>query len=348
MGSIGVVLLAFGEPAGTDPVGVIDFLERIFLRNNELEPGSDVTRARQLAEARAPGLREVYREIGGSPMNAHAHAHGQRLRAELNGRGHSAHVFVGTQFTTPTIADALVACRDSRVDRVVALPLYPICGPTTTLAALDSVYTELGSLGWIVDVIPIGGWHQHPRYVELRADDIRSLMHDRGIDPRGSGVCLYFSAHGTPISYLREGSRYQEYVEDSCRLIAQRVGVESYELGYQNHTNRAIRWTEPSNEALLPTIEGEDVVMVPVSFVHEQSETLDELDNELRKVVEHRGMRFHRVTTPHAHPDMARVLADIVLDAAENQDGGLLDQCRCQSRDHGFCAVRCAQMITVS
>ena len=239
---LGVVLLAFGEPEGSHPELVIDFLERIFLANRRLEPGSGAGRARQLAEARAPGLMEAYEEIGGSPMNAHARAHGEALEAALKERGNSAHVFVGTQFTTPTISDALQRCRESGVEQLVALPLYPVSGPTTTVAALDTVREELDELSWLVETAFIGGWHRNPKYVDLRADGIRTLMTERGLDAHDPGVCLYFSAHGTPISYLEEGSQYQAHVEESCRLIADGVGVDRYELGYQNHTNRAIEW----------------------------------------------------------------------------------------------------------
>ena len=318
MSRVGVVLLAFGEPEGSDPEGVVDFLEAIFLANRRLEPGSGVQRARQLAEARAPALMEVYEKIGGSPMNAQAHAHGEALQSALEALGYDAHVFVGTQFTTPTISDALRRCRERGVERLVALPLYPVSGPTTTVAALETVREELEQLSWPVETSFIGGWHRNAEYVELRADGIRTLMAEYGLDPRDPGVCLYFSAHGTPSSYLEEGSQYQEHVEESCRLIADAVGVKRYELGYQNHTNRAIEWTEPSNETLLPTIEAEHIVLVPVSFIHEQSETLDELDIELRDLVKKLGMAFHRVATPHDHPNMGSVLAGLVLDARDS------------------------------
>ena len=325
MSSFGVILLAFGEPEGSDPEGVIDFLERIFLANRRLEPGSGAERARQLAEARAPGLMDAYEQIGGSPMNAHAEAHGEALEAALKERGHSCHVFVGTQFTTPAISDALRRCRDSGVDQLVALPLYPVSGPTTTVAALDTVRERLEQLSWPVETAFIGGWHRNAKYVELRADGIRTLMSARGLEARDPDVCLYFSAHGTPISYLEEGSRYQEHVEESCRLIANAVGMDRYELGYQNHTNRAkIEWTQPSNEQKMPTIEAEHVVIVPLSFIHEQSETLVELDIELRESVEKLGMGFHRVATPHDHPAMGGVLADLVIDALGRDAGAPL------------------------
>ena len=345
MSALGVVVLAFGEPEGTDPAGVVEFLERIFLANKRLDPGSGAPRARQLAEARAPALLQTYRGIGGSPMNAHTRRHAQALEAELEARGHAAHVFVGTQFATPTISDALGRCREVGVDRLVALPLYPISGPTTTLAALDTVRDEIERMSWSVDASFVGGWHRHPDYVELRADGIRSLMSDRGLDPNDPDVTLYFSAHGTPLSYLSEGNRYQEYVEDSCRSIARAVGRTGYSLGYQNHTNRGVKWTEPSNEALMPTIDAKDVVVVPVSFIHEQSETLDELDLELREMVEARGVGFHRVPTPFEHPAMSGVLADLVLMSLERQGGGLMVRWGCQGVDEGVCASSPALMV---
>lgn len=348
MRSVGVVLLAFGEPEGTDPAGVVDFLERIFLANNRIEPASGASRARQLAEARAPALLETYREIGGSPMNAHTRGHARALEAELEARERLAHVFVGTQFATPTIQDGLKRCREAGVDHLVALPLYPISGPTTTLAALDSVRDELAQMSWSVDASFIGGWHRHPDYVELRAHGIRSLMSDRGLDPNDPDVTLYFSAHGTPISYLSEGSRYVEYVEDSCRSIARAVGMADYALGYQNHSNRGVEWTEPSNQALMPTIDTKDVVVVPVSFIHEHSETLDELDVELREMFEVRGVEFHRVPTPFEHPAMAGVLADLVMDAIDRQADGLMAPCECQGVDQAFCASSPARMSVAS
>lgn len=348
MNKLGVILLAFGEPEGSDPGGVVDFLERIFLANSKLEPGAGPQRARELAEARAPELTDAYRVIGGSPMNAHAHRHAEALTSALATKGHSADVFVGTQFTTPTISDALERCREAGVDRLVALPLYPVSGPTTTLAALQTVRDELENLQWSVDTTCIGGWHRHADYINLRAEDIRTTMTLSGVDPSDPGVMLYFSAHGTPTTYLREGSRYQEYVEDSCRLIAKAVGMKRYAIGYQNHTNRGVAWTEPSNETLIPTLDAERLVVVPLSFIHEQSETLDDLDIELKELVEELGMAFDRVPTPHAHPRIGHVLADLVIHAVQGVKIGPMVSCTCQQPEEGLCATRSAAMSAAS
>ena len=93
-----------------------------------------------------------------------------------------------------------------------------------------------------------------------------------------------YSSHGTPRKYLDEGSRYELYVEDSCKRIAEALGVRNYVIGYQNHTNRpGVKWTEPDIEHVIETIDADTVVVDGVAFMHEQSETLAELDHDLRE-----------------------------------------------------------------
>ncbi len=111
------------------------------------------------------------------------------------------------------------------------------------------------------------------------------------------------------------------------------------DLRYQNHGNRPIAWTQPDNETLLRTVTAERVIVVPISFVHEQSETLSELDVDLKEVAEEAGLEFHRVPIPHDDERLAAVLADLVEAAVTvGPAAGLqLRDCRCKP-DGG---VRC-------
>jgi protoporphyrin/coproporphyrin ferrochelatase len=165
---------------------------------------------------------------------------------------------------------------------------------------------------WHVPVHQITGWHRHPGYLEFRADAIRQVLHENGLsfdDPR---TRLVFSAHGTPMKYIREGSRYDIYVRDFCADLARAVGAPGYEIGYQNHTNRPIDWTQPDVERVIAEIDADRVVVDPVSFMHEQSETLAELDHELKEEAEARGLGFFRVPIHHAADAFIGVLADLV------------------------------------
>lgn len=328
--TVGVVVINFGEPAEPTLEQVRPFLERIFLQNAGLEPGeSALARARQLAEERAPSLIDEYRAIGGSPLKAQADAQAAALEAELRARGHTVRTFSAFQFVEPLVRDGLAQARAAGVDTLVALPVYPLCGKSTTEAAIDDVRAALEETGWAPEVVMLSGWHHHPDYVALRADHIRGYVDTHGLDLRDPETLLYFSVHGTPIKYLEEGSRYDRYVDEQCREIAQRLGTDRYAVGFQNHTNRRVRWTQPDNEDRIRDVAEHRLVVVPISFMHEQSETLVELDDAVRGFAEELGKSFHRVPVPHDSPRFHGVLADLVEEALTDPPGARLSPCRC-------------------
>ena len=311
----GILLLNFGEPEVPTMETVVPFLERIFATNMSLEgkipPEVAAARARQLAEERAPGLIAEYEEIGGSPLNQQARAQAEALAEELARRGHAVRTYVAYQFADPLIAEGVRQARQDGVDRLIGLPVYPLCGPSTTQAALADLRRAVEEAGWEVPLGEVGGWHDHPLFAAAWADQIRQTVREAGVDLADPRVALVFSVHGTPMKYIEAGSRYMEYAEEACAAVAAAVGVDRYRIGYQNHTNRPIAWTQPDIERVIEEIDADHVVVVPIAFIHEQSETLAELDHELREEAEARGLRFHRVPVPHDDARVAVLLADL-------------------------------------
>ena len=339
----GVVLLNFGEPSEPDREAVVDYLERIFMANADLEEYDSKEaareRSRKLAERRAPGLIEEYEEIGGSPLNEQAQGQVEALEDALHDRDFDVNTYLGMQYTEPFIEAATREAREDGVDRLVGLPVYPLCGPSTNVLALDDLEGAVQDLDWDVDVRAITGWHRHPDYARLRADNVRAFAEREGVDLDDPDTTLVFSAHGTPQHYLEEGSRYDIYVEEYCSVQAALLGVADYELGYQNHENRDIPWTEPEVEDLVPDLDAERVVVEPVSFLHEQSETLSELDDELAEEAEEAGLDFYRVPIPHDDERILDVFADLVEPFLADFDPGYyqLRQCQCRDRPGTMC-----------
>jgi ferrochelatase len=334
----GVVLLNFGEPPEPDRDAVVEYLTRIFYTNADLaEDDTDeaaMEHSRELARRRAPGLIEEYEAIGGSPLNEQSSAQAETLAGELADRGHDVETYVGLQFWEPLIDEAAAAARGDDIDRVVGLPVYPLCGPSTTVAALDELETAIDDApDWDPAFDAITGWHRHPLYNRLRADAVESFTAERGVDLHDEETTVLFSAHGTPRYYLEAGSRYDRYVEEWCDAMAGLLGVAEYELGFQNHENRDIPWTEPEVEDVVETLDAERVVVEPISFVHEQSETLSELDVELRETAEAAGVEFHRVPVPHDDERFVRVLADLVEPFLAGLDPEYYQFRRCACRD---------------
>jgi protoporphyrin/coproporphyrin ferrochelatase len=350
---IGVLLLNFGEPEHPTMEAVVPFLERIFLTNARLmgnaSPEQVRARSRQLAEERAPGLIEEYEEIGGSPLHAQAREQAELVEAELQRRGFDAVVRLAFQFTEPSIADAVAGMRGLGVERLAAVPVYPLCGPSTTVAALEELEQAVRGAEWEVPVHPVSGWHRHPAYLRLRAKSIRRVVEENGLTLDRDGTRLVFSAHGTPMKYIEEeGSRYDDYVREFCARVAEELGGVEYVIGYQNHGNRpGVRWTQPDVDRVIAEIDAKRVVVDAVSFMHEQSETLAELDGELRGEAEERGLGFFRVPIPYDAPEFVQVMADLIGTAVQAEgsleraqaiaDGFPIKQCQCRPSPGTFC-----------
>jgi ferrochelatase len=339
----GIVLLNFGEPSEGRRDDVLDYLERIFMANMSIEDEETTEeaarkRAAELAKRRAPGLMEEYDDIGGSPLIDHATTQATLLDEELSRRGYDVETYHGMQYTAPFITDAVDAAREDGVDHLIGLPIYPLCGPSTTVQSLDELDEALDEIGWDVPVDALTGWHKHPAYTRGRIDNIRRYLDEHDLS-LGDGTRLVFSAHGTPQYYLDEGSRYEEYTEEFCSVVATALDAPDYALGYQNHENRDVDWTEPDVEAVIETVDADRVVVEPVSFMHEQSETLSELDIELREEAEERGLDFHRVPIPYDDERFVGALSDLVepFVAGYDPEYAGLHRCECRGEPGTMC-----------
>lgn len=337
--STAVVLLNFGEPEHATSDEVVPYLERIFGLTSDLEASSDAaTRARRLAEARAPGLLEEYRLIGGSPLHAQARDQAAALAAELERRGSDAAVLLGMQFTPPFIDEAAAAAIEQGATRVIGVPVYPLCGPTTSVAALADLRAAVARRRADVPVLEIAGFHRDPAYIALRARGILDTAERAGLSLDHPTVRLVFSAHGTPMRYVHAGSRYVAYVEELCAAVAAACGVGRWALGYQNHTNRPVEWTQPDIAEVVAAVDARAIVIDPLSFLHEQSETLAELDHELKDQAHGRGLDYARVPVPWDAPELITLLADLVL-AVAAEPVPRLRACACIGRPGAFCAA---------
>jgi ferrochelatase len=340
-GKLGVVLLNFGEPAEPTMETVVPYLERIFGLNvglaAELTPEQLAARNHEMAVRRAPGLIEEYQAIGGSPLAAQAREQAEALQRELAHRGHDVSTYVAMQFTEPSIRAAAEQARADGVERLVGFPIYPMCGTSTTVAALRDLAGALEAMDWHPAYVEISGWHGHPDYAALRAVGVRDLLLAHDLELNAPGTKLVFSAHGIPMRYIHAGNRYDLYTYHGCQQIADALGTTDYLVGFQNHTNRPIEWTQPDIESVIAEVDADTVVVVPVSFMHEQSETLSELDIELRQEAEERGLTYYRVPVPHDDARFTAFMADLVEARLSAPERAGLGACRCRPTEATCC-----------
>ena len=102
------------------------------------------------------------------------------------------------------------------------------------------------------------------------------------------GAEIFFSAHGVPQSYVDEGDPYKEEMEDCVQLILaelKRRGISNaHTLAYQSRVG-PVEWLRPYTDDSIRYLGQKgtrSLVAVPISFVSEHIETLEEIDMEYR------------------------------------------------------------------
>jgi protoporphyrin/coproporphyrin ferrochelatase len=140
--------------------------------------------------------------------------------------------------------------------------------------------------------------------------------------PNSDRVHLFFSAHGVPQSYVEEaGDPYQQEIEECTRLVMKTLNrPNDYTLAYQSRVG-PVEWLKPYTEDALKEL-GEkgvkDLLVIPISFVSEHIETLQEIDIEYREVAEEAGIEnFQRVPALNTHPIFINSLAKLVNESLE-------------------------------
>jgi ferrochelatase len=169
-------------------------------------------------------------------------------------------------------------------------------------------------------LLSIDHWYDHSGYLDAMVERINET---RRLMPEGDGspVHLVYSAHGLPMSLINKGDPYQRQVEQQVRLLTARLpewasAPDRVSLGYQSRVGRA-KWLEPSTESVLHALGHRGVtrvLMVPLSFVSDHSETLYEIDIQYRQLAAEAGITtFSRMASLNDSPTFIRALADLVL-----------------------------------
>jgi len=262
-----------------------------------------------------------YRQIGGgSPLRQITEAQASALGNELERRGLDAHIYVGMRYWFPFTVDALKEIERDGVSQLVVLPLYPQFSVSTTGSSFKEFVGLIDQRGGLRDLKRhyISRWHAHPGYVASLAEQIAEEI-NAFPDPDPSQVHLLFSAHSVPQSYISKGDPYLSQIQETVRLVAERLGNKSpVELSFQSKVG-PVKWLEPSTDQKLRELAGKgvrQVLAIPISFVSDHIETLYELDILYRKLADQLGIEtYRRVPALNCSPAFINTLADLVCEA---------------------------------
>jgi ferrochelatase len=315
---IGVLLFNLGGPETLEDV-------RPFLFNIFVDP--DIIRlpwralqkplAWLISTQRHKKSRGYYEQIGGgSPLRRITEEQARALECALASRNIHARAYVGMRYWNPFIEEALEQITRDRVDHLVILPLYPQFSVSTTGSSLNRMHAIAEETGLsLPPTSVICSWEADANYIESMAAAAReelALFPDQ--DP--SKTHILFSAHSVPVRYIDEGDPYLDQTKRTVELVMERLGTHRpHTLSFQSKVG-PVEWLTPATNETIPRLAAEGVsqlMLVPVSFVSEHSETLYEMDILYRDAAARAGVAYYRrVPTMNCRADFIEALATLV------------------------------------
>jgi len=318
---IAVVLMNLGGPDTLDAVQ--PFLLNLFKDPAIIGAPTPVrwALAHFISRRRAPIAREIYRILGGgSPLLANTEAQARRLEEKLSSWG-TVRCFIAMRYWHPFSEEAAKAVKAFAPDEVVLLPLYPQYSVSTTGSSVKAWQAAARKAGLSVPTHRVCCFPIEPGFVEAVADLIRPALETAGAT--GSPRVL-FSAHGLAKRQVERGDPYQRHVEASAAAVVERLAMPSLDwlVCYQSRVG-PLEWLQPYTEDELERTAEDKVplVVVPIAFVSEHSETLVELDIEYREEAAKLGVPdYVRVPTVGESAPFIDGLARLVSEALSSRD----------------------------
>ncbi|MCK9474154.1 ferrochelatase [Sulfurimonas sp.] len=289
-----IVLLNMGGPNNLEEVEV--FLTNMFNDKNIITVKSSLLRrfiATMITFSRAEKSQEIYRQIGGkSPIVGHTKNLVQKLKSRV---GNEIIVDFAMRYTPPFAAEVIERLNKYNLEKIYLIPLYPQFSTTTTKSSLEDFEEQYHTKGRDAVLVEIKHFFQNTNYnkaILQRIQERISAHECRDFD-------LIFSAHGLPLKVIEKGDVYERHVQKHVEilkgmLLEAGMNFNAVHLAYQSKVG-PMEWLKPSLGDKLKEVKGKGVLIYPIAFTIDNSETDFELEIEYREIAHELGFKEYRV-----------------------------------------------------
>jgi ferrochelatase len=289
-----IILIALGGPGSLDEVG----------------PFMAAFMGRPAPPPVVSAVIERYKLIGNkSPLPELVKAQAAALEREL---GKDFRMYEGFRYSQPTIADSFQEATKAGATRIIGLSMSPFETVVTTGAyrsAFESIYYEA------IKKTFIPSWHDNELFIEAWQEKITQGL-NRFPDGGHEDTVVIFTSHSIPLRYISAGDPYQQQIEETVKLLVERLNLKNWRIAWQSKGARATEpWIEPDVETILDKIaqEGHKAAFeVPIGFTCDHMETLYDIDIVHRAHALKLGLRFERAESLNSSPMFIKALADVV------------------------------------
>ncbi len=284
-----LVLLNMGGARSKDELGT--FLRNMFNDKNILSIPNDTIRsmvASLIVMLRHDKAWENYEAIGGeSPL----HKLTDKLVNKLQEQLPNYFVTTAMRYTSPFAQTTIARIKEQDIKDIILLPLYPQYSTTTTKSSIDDFIEHL--INEDFNIKTIKPFYKNKLYIEAICDEIAKQQNGC------NDYHLIFSAHGLPQKIVDKGDPYKQQVEEQVEILKiklsqNQITFKSINLAYQSKVG-PMKWLTPSLDTMLENFKDKQVIIYPISFIVDNSETAFELDIEYREIAEELGISEYKV-----------------------------------------------------
>jgi len=289
-----VILLNMGGPNNLEEVEL--FLKNMFDDKNILTMKSDMMRkivGGLIVFNRTESSQEIYRQLGGkSPIVGHTKSLVKKLQDKL---GKDVIVDFVMRYTPPFASEVIDRLNKENVEKIYLIPLYPQQSTTTTKSSLEDFEENYHNSDGNAILVEKKHFFENEIY---NRSVIERIKENVGSDDYRD-FDIIFSAHGLPQKIVDAGDVYEKHVikhVDILKNMLAKEGMDFHEihLAYQSKVG-PLEWLKPSLDDKLKTVRNRGIIIFPIAFTIDNSETDFELEIEYREIADELGFKDYRV-----------------------------------------------------
>ena len=279
--------------------------------------------AKLIANRRAPIAKKIYQELGGSsPILPLTEEQASALELKLNkDDGLSKYkCFIVMRCWHPRAKNVVKEVINYNPNEVILMPLYPQYSAATSGSSIKEWNSICKKNNFKVKTSIICCYPTDDNFIQAHKDEIMKKTHNL------KNYKLIFSAHGLPEKNIKKGDPYQWQVEQSVDKIVNSLNIKNLDwiLSYQSRVG-PLKWIGPSTEDIIVENSklGKQIVLVPIAFVSEHSETLVELDIEYKELAAKNGCKnYVRVPALGTNENYIKAMSNLIINKQANHYNG--------------------------
>ena len=281
--------------------------------------------AKLISSRRTPTAKKIYQELGGSsPILKLTKEQSKALELRLNNDDQASEYkcFIVMRCWHPRAEDVVNDVKNFNPDEVILMPLYPQYSAATTVSSIKEWKDICKKNNLKIRTSTICCYPTDENFVLAHKEEIIKKIKNL------ENFKLIFSAHGLPEKNIKKGDPYQWQVEQSVNKIVKSLNIKNLDwiLSYQSRVG-PLKWIGPSTDDIIVENSklGKHIVLVPIAFVSEHSETLVELDIEYKELADKNGCKnYTRVPALGTNNNYIKAMSNLIIKKQDYSFNGKL------------------------